>query len=548
MRDARCHERALARVVQVLLERLLELPARRVDRFVLADAAAHPHHVGQRPVSDTFAVWEAPSAVPVDLVDDAVEVLVELPREPRLADASDPGQGHDIRVPLRRAVEEFVDVLELALAADERRVETGRREHPAHARDHPQRAEQMHCLRLALQLVPTGVLVRDRLLGRAAGGVSDQHRPGLGRTLDPRGGVHQIAGDHPLTLGADRDRRLAGQDTRACLERRVEARDRLDEVERRPHRPLGVVLRRDGRTPHGHHRVADELLHRSAVAADQRARQLEVAGEEIARLLGIPALGERGEADEVREKHGDEPSFGGRDPRRRRRRRSDDSDLEIGATLAAELRARRVARATRRADAEERSPALVAELGAFGVVCAATRTGHACAELYVSEERVALASSSQVLPSERGDDAAARRSLQEAELQQIRRSVLDRLGLLASETASVEETGPPPDGHECAEQFADRTARAPPSRLEQCKRLLGDMCRDDALVPDLGNVAHAPQDAVRDARRSPRPGGDQLGGLVGHLDAEDASRPSDDRGELRRRVQVEPKREPEAVA
>ena len=38
--------------------------------------------------------------------------------------------------------------------------------------------------------------------------------------------------------------------------------DRVDQLERRPHRPLGVVLARDRRAPHGHDRVADELLDR----------------------------------------------------------------------------------------------------------------------------------------------------------------------------------------------------------------------------------------------------------------------------------------------
>ena len=67
-------------------------------------------------------------------------------------------------------------------------------------------------------------------------------------------------------------------------------------------------------------------------------------------------------------------------------------------------------------------------------------------------------------------------------------------------------------------------------------------------VPHLGDVAHAAQDAVRDARRAARAARDLLGGVVGDLDAEDARRAVDDRAELAGVVVVEPERHAEAVA
>ena len=60
----------------------------------------------------------------------------------------------------------------------------------------------------------------------------------------------------------------------------------VDELERHPHGPLGVVLLRDGRPPHGHDGVADELLDRAAVALDRPAGGVEVAGQKLAHLLG----------------------------------------------------------------------------------------------------------------------------------------------------------------------------------------------------------------------------------------------------------------------
>ena len=71
-------------------DRLPELlpGARRL--VVLADAGAYPHHLGERPERDAFAVRGATAVMPVEVVDDTVGVLVNLPRQPALADAGDP--------------------------------------------------------------------------------------------------------------------------------------------------------------------------------------------------------------------------------------------------------------------------------------------------------------------------------------------------------------------------------------------------------------------------------------------------------------------------
>ena len=48
----------------------------------------------------------------------------------------------------------------------------------------------------------------------------------------------------------------------------VQLGDRVADRERRADRALGVVLVRDRRAEQRHHRVADELLHRAAVALE----------------------------------------------------------------------------------------------------------------------------------------------------------------------------------------------------------------------------------------------------------------------------------------
>ena len=196
--------------------------------------------------------------------------------------------------------------------------------------------------------------------------------PGGATDWSRDGGVDEVARDHALVRGADRDRGLAGQDAGPGLDRRPERADRVDELERGPDGALGVVLVGGRRAPHGHDRVADELLDRAAVAADDVARQVEVAGQQLAGVLGVAALGERREADEVGEQDRDEAALGdracvrrGRPAARRSRRRGRQ---RLGA-LAAELLARLVEGAAGRARESERSGAFGAELasGRFSV-------------------------------------------------------------------------------------------------------------------------------------------------------------------------------------
>ena len=251
--------------------------------------------------------------MPPDVERQPVDVLLELPREPRLADPADPGDEDEMRPALLRArLEEILDDAELALASHERRLEPGRAPFAAAVGDDAKRPEEPHRLRLALELVLAGVLVGDRRLASAARRLADENRARLGGRLDARGRVHEVAGDHALRLRANRHGGLAGEDSGARLEVGVELGHARDEVERGADRALGVVLGRGRGSPDGHDRVADELLHRSAVALDHAARGLEVLGEELPRVLGVATLGGRGETYEVEEEERDQAALGGR--------------------------------------------------------------------------------------------------------------------------------------------------------------------------------------------------------------------------------------------
>ena len=76
---------------------------------------------------------------------------------------------------------------------------------------------------------------------------------------------------------------------------------RIDQLERRTHRALGVVLVGDGRAPHRHHRVADELLDRASVPFDHRASGVEVGAQQRAHVLAIALFRQGREPDQIDE-------------------------------------------------------------------------------------------------------------------------------------------------------------------------------------------------------------------------------------------------------
>jgi len=271
-------------------------------------------------------------------------------------------------------VEELLDEPELPIPSDERRLEACGLEGAGASGGDAECAEESDRLRLALQLVHACVLVGDRGLGGALGRLADEDGARLCSRLDARGRVDEVAGDHAFPRGAERDRSLACEDACPRLQSRSELGDCRDEVEGGPHRPLGVVLVCDGRAPDGHHGVADELLDRTAVALDHRPRRVEIAGEQLPRVLRVARLGEGREADQVGEEDGDEPALCRPDvPGGGFRHRATD---ERRAALTAELHAGRVRGATGRAGSRQQGAAFAAELAAALVLASATRTEH----------------------------------------------------------------------------------------------------------------------------------------------------------------------------
>ena len=100
VRQPRLDPVELVRVGDVRLDGLAQLRPRRLRVLALDDVGARPHHLGERPVRHAFAVRQAAAAPPPDCRREAVDVLVELPRQPRLAEAGDADDRDEMRLPL----------------------------------------------------------------------------------------------------------------------------------------------------------------------------------------------------------------------------------------------------------------------------------------------------------------------------------------------------------------------------------------------------------------------------------------------------------------
>ena len=85
---------------------------------------------------------------------------------------------------LGRAWKQLLDQPQLAVAADERRLEARRLQRAAPPETTRERAPERDRLGLALQLVIAGVLVGDRRLGRPSRRLADEDGAGLGGRLD----------------------------------------------------------------------------------------------------------------------------------------------------------------------------------------------------------------------------------------------------------------------------------------------------------------------------------------------------------------------------
>ena len=198
---------------------------------------------------------------------------------------------------------------ELARPPDERRIPAAsERLGTGDGLEHPPRLDgSALALRLhgSERLEPRGVAnepLRDR---------ADQDLAAAGCLLQPLRGVDRVAGGERRRLVARHH--LTGVDPDpnpqlghlARFERGIQPLHGPLHVERGPHRPQRVVLVCAREAEHRHHRVADELLHRAAVALDGDPHLLVPPAQELAQRLGVEALAEHGRVGQVAEEDAD---------------------------------------------------------------------------------------------------------------------------------------------------------------------------------------------------------------------------------------------------
>ena len=170
----------------VLLDRGSQFLAGIRRLFVLDDPCATANHVGQRPKRDAVAVCKAASGVPPDVAGQPVDIFLELPCETRLSDAADPDNRDEMRPAVfRGGVVELLDQPQLAVASDERRLETAGLRRSADQADDPHCLPELDRLGLALERVAARALEDDRGFRRALRRLADEDGAGLGRRLDP---------------------------------------------------------------------------------------------------------------------------------------------------------------------------------------------------------------------------------------------------------------------------------------------------------------------------------------------------------------------------
>lgn len=317
--------------------------------------------------------------MPVNGVDDPVEVVAELFDEPALADPTLPDDGDEPHTVLSlNCGEHVLEQAQVVNPSNERRLDALPNrfaDGAAHSVGAPRGDRDI----LSFHGLVAELGKSDGVADGASGCLSNEDRARIGDRLQPRCGVDHVADDEALLVAAGADRRFSGED--ADPNRQLghavlgsELGDRIRQLQPGAYRTLGIVLVGDRCTPHSHHRVADELVNDTAEGLDHVAGSIEIPGEEVANLLRVTRLGEWSEPGEVGKEHGDQAAFGNR----RCLLSGGRSRCGLGqgrATAPAETVQRRIRRPAVGADHLETAAAIAAEAVRLGVLGLTNRAG-----------------------------------------------------------------------------------------------------------------------------------------------------------------------------
>jgi len=211
----------------------------------------------------------------------------ELGHESRLADAGRTDHRHQPALARIRARGQLVSEQgKLSSSADEWRIPAAGE--GVGAGDRLEHAPRLDGSALSLRLHGSERCEPRRVAYESLRDRADQDLACGGCLLQSLRGVHRVTGrerrrlvpsHHLAGVDPDPDPQLGHV---ALRERDIQPLDSSLHVERGPHRPEGIVLVRAREAEHRHHRVADELLHRAAVALDGDPHLLVPPAQELA--------------------------------------------------------------------------------------------------------------------------------------------------------------------------------------------------------------------------------------------------------------------------
>ena len=167
-----------------------------------------------------------------------------------------------------------------------------------------------HRLGDPLDLDSAEIAVFEKIAEQPASTRSDDDRLRFGQGLEPRREVRSFT-DNRLLLGrafadqvADDHQSGGDPDARLELDRLdIEAADRVDGCEPRPHRPLGIILMRLRVAEIDQHAIAHIPGDEAIEPGDDFADGAVIGGDDLAIILRIEAPRQRGRADEIAEHH-----------------------------------------------------------------------------------------------------------------------------------------------------------------------------------------------------------------------------------------------------
>ena len=257
----------------------------------------------------------------------AVDRLQDLGHQARLADPGGAEHGEQLaRAIGDRLMESVEQPPPLALAADHRRARA-LSPPPRVGRDR-QQPEGLERRALALDRQRGDRLGVDRVTDQPERVAPEQDVAGTRRLLEPRGDIDRVAGGErarrraaPVTASPVLTPMRTARSTPAlAAQLTAQLRDLLAHLGRRADGTQRVVLVRDRDPEDRHHRVADVVLDRPAVALDHVAHAAKPALHRPPQRLGIDPLSQRRRSHDVGKDHGDDLAPLTTDRRHRHRR------------------------------------------------------------------------------------------------------------------------------------------------------------------------------------------------------------------------------------